>query len=78
MAEQDEDTREYIVLINAEEQYSLWLKQKKIPEGWRATGMEGSKSRVLELRRQGMEGHAPPQPAQGNGVRRPPCRVAVP
>lgn len=38
-----EDTRTYIVLINDEEQYSLWLKGKNIPEGWRAVGKEGSK-----------------------------------
>ena len=39
----DEDTRQYIVLINHEEQYSLWLKSKPIPAGWSATGKEGSK-----------------------------------
>jgi MbtH protein len=39
----DEDTRAYIVLINAEEQYSLWLKDKTIPAGWRAVGKEGTK-----------------------------------
>lgn len=44
MAEQDEGIRQYIVLINEEEQYSLWLKQKEIPKGWRAVGKEGSKS----------------------------------
>lgn len=41
---QDEDTGLYIVLINEEEQYSLWPKQKSIPVGWRAVGKEGSKS----------------------------------
>lgn len=38
-----EDTRTYIVLINEEEQYSLWLKDKKIPAGWHAVGKEGTK-----------------------------------
>jgi MbtH protein len=38
-----EDTRAYIVLVNDEEQYSLWLKSKAVPAGWRATGFEGSK-----------------------------------
>lgn len=38
-----EDTREYVVLINDEEQYSLWLKGKKIPAGWRAVGKVGGK-----------------------------------
>lgn len=39
----EEDRRSYLVLINEEEQYSLWLRSKKIPMGWRATGKEGSK-----------------------------------
>ena len=39
----DEDTRTYIVLVNDEEQYSLWLKGVRIPSGWRAVGKEGSK-----------------------------------
>jgi MbtH protein len=32
----------YTVLINEEEQYSLWPKDKAIPEGWKAVGFEGS------------------------------------
>lgn len=40
---QDEDNRVYIVLINAEEQYSIWLKDTKIPPGWTFAGKEGSK-----------------------------------
>ena len=39
----EEDTRRYLVLINDEEQYSLWLKSNAVPAGWRATGFEGSK-----------------------------------
>ena len=39
----EEDTRTYIVLINDEEQYSLWLKDKEIPRGWRSVGKVGSK-----------------------------------
>jgi MbtH protein len=37
-----EESTTYVVLINDEEQYSLWPKHKKIPEGWRAVEMEGS------------------------------------
>jgi MbtH protein len=44
MADEEEDTRVYIVLINAEEQYSLWPKEKKIPPGWQSVDKEGSKS----------------------------------
>ena len=32
-----------IVLINEEEQYSLWPKRRTIPAGWRAVGFEGTK-----------------------------------
>ena len=39
----DDDAR-YQVLINDEEQYSLWLADHDIPDGWRAVGKEGSKA----------------------------------
>lgn len=44
MVDEQEDDRTYIVLINGEEQYSLWLKDKKIPPGWKSVGKEGTKS----------------------------------
>lgn len=39
----EDDSRIYIVLINDEEQYSLWPQGKKIPAGWRAVGKEGTR-----------------------------------
>ena len=30
------------VLVNDEEQYSLWPSEKTIPEGWSDTGVSGS------------------------------------
>ncbi|MGH3815006.1 MAG: MbtH family protein [Pseudonocardiaceae bacterium] len=38
----DDDAR-YVVLRNAEEQYSLWLAGHTIPAGWHQVGQEGSK-----------------------------------
>lgn len=38
----------FTVLVNGEEQYSLWPKSKAIPEGWRSTGKEGSKPDCLQ------------------------------
>jgi MbtH protein len=40
-----EEQREivYTVLVNHEEQYSLWPQHKDVPAGWRAVGKEGSK-----------------------------------
>jgi len=34
---------EYIVLVNDEEQHSLWPKDKEVPAGWRQVGPVGSK-----------------------------------
>jgi MbtH protein len=39
-----DDDATYQVLINDEEQYSLWLVDQDIPAGWRAVGKEGSKA----------------------------------
>jgi len=42
-----EDTRPCIVLVNHEEQYSLWLADKEIPLGWSAVGTPGSREECL-------------------------------
>lgn len=44
MSQEQEDDRVYIVLINTEGQYSLWLKEKDIPRGWHFAEKEGSRS----------------------------------
>jgi MbtH protein len=46
-AEQDDD-RTYVVVINDEEQYSIWLAHKPIPNGWRAVGPQGKKAECLD------------------------------
>jgi len=38
----------YTVLINSEEQYSLWPSKKVVPAGWTCVGVYGSKSECLE------------------------------
>ncbi len=35
------------VVVNHEEQYSLWPSFKDIPSGWKATGITGSKQDCL-------------------------------
>ena len=47
MSEDTEDTREYTVLVNAEEQYSLWLADRAPPNGWTETGHRGRKEDCL-------------------------------
>jgi MbtH protein len=43
----DEDRRIYVVVMNHEEQYSLWLASRPIPSGWRNAGFQGLKSECL-------------------------------
>lgn len=49
MATQDEqeDTRTYKVVVNHEEQYSIWLAERENPAGWRDGGKSGSKAECL-------------------------------
>ena len=44
----DDDTRTYSVLVNHEEQYSLWLADKEIPLGWSQVGPTGPKAECLD------------------------------
>ena len=46
-SEDIEDTREYTVLVNAEEQYSLWLADRAPPNGWAEAGHRGRKEDCL-------------------------------
>jgi MbtH protein len=43
-----EDTRPYLVVINDEEQFSIWLADRAIPAGWRAIGDARSKAECLD------------------------------
>jgi MbtH protein len=42
-----EDTTTYKVVVNHEEQYSIWPAAKKNPPGWRDRGKAGSKIECL-------------------------------
>jgi MbtH protein len=46
--EQNEDTRVYVVLINDEEQYSLWPRNQDVPAGWRSVDVSGSKEECMK------------------------------
>jgi MbtH protein len=39
----------YRVVVNHEEQYSIWEIRKKIPLGWREIGKSGSKTECLDF-----------------------------
>ncbi len=47
MMENDEDTRTYAVVRNAEEQYSIWVADRELPLGWERTGFVGKKDECL-------------------------------
>ncbi len=38
----------YTVLMNDEEQYSLWPSHKDIPAGWQSVGVTGTKAECME------------------------------
>jgi MbtH protein len=37
----------YVVVVNEEEQYSIWLADRDIPLGWKEAGKRGSKAECL-------------------------------
>ncbi len=43
----DDENGIYSVVMNDEEQYSIWPHGRDLPAGWRATGMVGLKSECL-------------------------------
>ena len=42
-----DDNRVYQVVVNDEEQYSIWAADRQPPPGWRVVGKEGPKSECL-------------------------------
>ncbi|MCA1323716.1 MbtH family protein [Herbaspirillum sp. alder98] len=44
----DRDDTNFRVLVNHEEQYSLWPDYKAVPGGWRDTGVAGSRAECLQ------------------------------
>jgi len=49
MPVQDEnDVRQYKVVVNHEEQYSIWPAEKQNPLGWKDAGKTGVKQDCLE------------------------------
>ncbi|WP_026410860.1 MbtH family protein [Actinomadura oligospora] len=48
MAEEQTDARPYRVVLNDEEQYSIWWADRDLPAGWRAEGTEGTREECLE------------------------------
>ncbi len=45
--DEKEDTTVYKVVVNSEEQYSIWPVDRENPPGWREAGKSGSKAECL-------------------------------
>ena len=44
----EEDTTTYVVVVNHEEQYSIWPADRELPLGWEIEGFRGLKQECLE------------------------------
>jgi MbtH protein len=45
----DDEATVFVVLVNDEDQYSLWPKFKEIPSGWKQVGPTGNKEECLKF-----------------------------
>ena len=43
----DRDDVEFVVVVNDEEQYSIWPTDREIPDGWRDAGKRGLRPECL-------------------------------
>ncbi len=46
--ETSEQTVAYRVVVNGEEQYSIWPADKEMPAGWEEVGKEGTREECLD------------------------------
>jgi len=48
MSDENEDKRVYKVVVNDEEQWSIWFADRENPPGWRDGGRTGPKQECLD------------------------------
>lgn len=48
MPTDDEGAGEFEVVVNQEEQYSIWSTTQPVPPGWRTVGQRGPRQRCLD------------------------------
>lgn len=44
----DDESIPFLVVVNHEEQYSIWPADRELPAGWRAEGKSGTRKECLE------------------------------
>jgi MbtH protein len=47
VADEFSDEIPYLVVLNDEEQYSIWWAERELPAGWRQEGTRGSREHCL-------------------------------
>ncbi|MFE9748052.1 MbtH family protein [Saccharothrix saharensis] len=47
MTDENTDHDEFLVVLNDEEQYSVWFADRDLPPGWRAEGTRGTREDCL-------------------------------
>ncbi|HYP09661.1 MAG TPA: MbtH family protein [Bryobacteraceae bacterium] len=47
MADSEDDDTSYKVVVNQEDQYSIWPMHRETPTGWRDAGPAGNKAECL-------------------------------
>jgi len=47
VSDERDDNEIYNVVLNDEEQYSIWWADRELPAGWRTEGTSGSKATCL-------------------------------
>ena len=48
MDTENDNATTYTVVVNDEEQYSIWAADREIPSGWREAGKTGTKQECLD------------------------------
>lgn len=44
----DDESADFVVVLNDEEQYAIWPAERELPPGWRAEGMVGLRQACLD------------------------------
>ena len=45
----DEEVMFYTIVVNNNEQYSIWPAEREVPDGWKKVGVKGTKNQCLEF-----------------------------